>query len=43
MAVNRYEQADLYAKLKAAGGWKEGLFKGDEATLAQLRARISGP
>lgn len=42
MAVNRYEQADLYAKLKGAGGWKEGLFKGDEATLAQLRARISG-
>ncbi len=22
MAVNRYEQADLYARLKAAGGWK---------------------
>jgi spermidine synthase len=43
MSVNKYEQADLYAKLKAAGGWKEGLFKGDETTLAQLRATISGP
>jgi spermidine synthase len=43
MAVNRYEQADLYAQLKAAGGWKEGLFKGDEATLAQLRSTISRP
>jgi spermidine synthase len=43
MAVNRYEQADLYAQLKASGGWKEGLFKGDEATLQQLRATISRP
>ncbi|MEO6080294.1 MAG: fused MFS/spermidine synthase [Steroidobacteraceae bacterium] len=43
MAVNRYEQADLYANLKTAGGWKEGLFKGDDATLEQLRAIISGP
>lgn len=43
MAVNRYEQADLYAKLKGAGGWKEGLFKGDEATLTQMRNLISRP
>jgi spermidine synthase len=43
MAINRYEQADLYAQLKAAGGWKEGLFQGDAATLTQLRAVISSP
>jgi spermidine synthase len=43
MAVNQYQQADLYAKLKAAGGWKDGLFKGDEATMNRLRATISGP
>ena len=28
MAVNSYEQSQLYSDLKANGGWKEGLFRG---------------
>lgn len=40
MAVNHYEQSQLYSDLKANGGWKEGLFRGDPATLEQLRQAI---
>lgn len=40
MAVNQYQQSQLYSDLKSNGGWKDGLFTGDEQTLAQLRAAI---
>jgi len=40
MAVNHYQQTQLYSDLKSNGGWKDGLFTGDPETLAQLRAAI---
>jgi spermidine synthase len=42
MAVNRYDQSQLYFDLKAQGGWKDGLFTGDPALLAQLRQNVGG-
>jgi spermidine synthase len=40
MAVNRYDQSQLYFDLKGQGGWKDGLFTGDAAALAQLHETI---
>jgi spermidine synthase len=40
MALNHYEQSQIYSDLKANGGWKDGLFRGDAATLAELRGVI---
>jgi spermidine synthase len=42
MAVNSYQQSQLYRELQNAGGWKDGVFTGDAATLAQMRDVIAG-
>ncbi len=41
MALNQYEQSQLYSDLKANGSWIEGLFTGDAETLAKLRSAIA--
>jgi spermidine synthase len=40
LAVNKYQQSELYAEFKSRGGWKDGLFKGDAATMTAMRAAI---
>jgi len=40
MALNRYDQSQIYGDLQKHGGWVDGVFSGDEATLEELRTRI---
>jgi spermidine synthase len=41
MAVNRYDQSTIYTDLQNNGGWVDGIFTGDEASLATLKDTIN--
>ena len=41
MAVNHYDQSKIYSDLQTNGGWLDGVFSGDAATLAALQFDIN--
>jgi spermidine synthase len=41
MAVNHYDQSRIYGDLQTNGGWLDGVFTGDAATLEALKSAIT--
>jgi spermidine synthase len=41
MAVNHYDQSKIYSDLQTNGGWLDGVFTGDEVTLAALKSDVN--